>query len=845
MRTKKVAIIGAGPSGLVTAKTLLHNSSGQKYVPIIFDARDNVGGLWAQAVSSSSCSSLDSETGDDRDHNVDADADAEPRVTLNPSMRTNLSRFSVAFSDLSWETALGCADPPMFPRARQVGRYLEAYAERYVPGGCMRLRSRVVQTERVQGRDGACSWKVYWVEDLCRKQDTTQPSCSVSHDVKVEDYDLLVIASGYFARPWIPDLPGLSKFTGKVIHSSALGKQSESAAAGQSETLVVGGSMSGVEAASTLALRRSSLSSSIAPSTLQHKKTTITHVHSRPIWCLPLYLPQDHPSGTSSFLPLDLAMYDLSRRPPGPVEYAIGSLSAEKMAKTKAYFNALLGSDYERYGHSHSQQEDGDESSTQKNRSQPEWVAISNDYAEFVRSGDIKPITGRVLSVDPTDSATDKASVTIQTVHGIQTLENVTTIIMATGFSPFDSLSFLPEEVLAGLEIDHRDPCIPVILDQGSTIRSELPDLGFVGFYRGPYWGVMEMQARYLGRVWATGNKTLGEMGSRMQTLDQRKTLRSLRNPSNNEVLRAQFPMGDYVGLMEHFARELEMERKSLSPSDNDGSGPVVPARYTVGERNDETKRTLDDLCAILQQNHPATGAATSLAVFRALQGEWEIVSSPDAGPIDSEEDTTRPGEQAQKTEEVGMTDMIVFVPRHPLDPSHDREYILQRQNPRPIGTLPTTMQDPTPDPLSHGTILRLSESGAASHASQIEILHESRCGPSQLNQHHAWRLELSRLSPGEKDGESVIHGQTVPLRENDDRIAVKTHGDYTFYFCGVSIVKWESRAKQSGTGGALWNWSELGLGVTGGRKLIHDVGKMLTISIPIDEGHFPQWHSS
>lgn len=75
-------------------------------------------------------------------------------------MRTNLSRFTVSFSDLAWESVLGGTDVPMFPQAWQVGRYLETYTERYLSDQVVRLGCEVVHAVRevVGGRrDGLCS----------------------------------------------------------------------------------------------------------------------------------------------------------------------------------------------------------------------------------------------------------------------------------------------------------------------------------------------------------------------------------------------------------------------------------------------------------------------------------------------------------------------------------------------------------------------------------------------------------------------------------------------------------------------------------------------------------------
>ena len=57
-------------------------------------------------------------------------------------MPTNLSRFTVSFSDLAWQSVNLARDPdgaegsngnggalPLYPKAWQVGRYLEEYAK--------------------------------------------------------------------------------------------------------------------------------------------------------------------------------------------------------------------------------------------------------------------------------------------------------------------------------------------------------------------------------------------------------------------------------------------------------------------------------------------------------------------------------------------------------------------------------------------------------------------------------------------------------------------------------------------------------------------------------------------
>lgn len=166
MRSKKVAIIGkysvqtkprnstntdilgAGPSGLVTAKTLLHNYPNGTFAPVVFDSRHEVGGLWPYHEKVK--------------HN--RRSTGEPK-TLDPRMRTNLSRFTVAFSDLSWETVMGHPDVPIFPQAYQVGLYLATYAERFIPKDVLRLGCRVVRAVRMVEIDRGARWKIDWIRN--------------------------------------------------------------------------------------------------------------------------------------------------------------------------------------------------------------------------------------------------------------------------------------------------------------------------------------------------------------------------------------------------------------------------------------------------------------------------------------------------------------------------------------------------------------------------------------------------------------------------------------------------------------------------------------------------------
>ncbi|KAJ5181915.1 hypothetical protein N7449_012062 [Penicillium cf. viridicatum] len=740
MSPKKVAIIGAGPSGLVTAKTLLHNFPHGTFSPIIFDSQDKVGGLWSS-------------------HHHSPNQVNTPPVTLDPLMRTNLSRFTVAFSDLAWESVIPDADVPVFPQARQVGDYLACYSERYIPTYVLRLGCRVVKTiRRVEDGDDP-KWKVQWVHESTKK---AQPEYELPDDgVSSEYFDLIVIASGYFAQQYVPDIPGLKQFQsqGQIIHSSSLHYEREQPCFNETkdvngQVVVIGGSMSGVEAASAVALRQSS--STLSTHRIPYpQETKVHHIHSRPFWTLPTYLPHESSDGSPSFLPLDLAMYDLGRRPLGPIDYALGPIPEEKAVKTNSYFHSLLGGDYEKYAHMDSPR------GAEESRTQPPWVAIGNDYAEFVRCGAIQTSMGRVTAVK-SDPDTKQASLQYEGPDGVtKTIENVTAIVMATGFTPYKSLSSLPDEVLTTLEYSKTDPFSPLILDKGGTVRSEILDVGFVGFYRGPYWGVMEMQARFLGKIWSEVNN-----GVLCETDDQKQSLRSLRL-AHPDLARGQFPMGDYVGLMESFAKDLDISRSALESGDG-RSGPAVPARYTfvdtqTPDTEGETEKTLGALRDALVPGHETTRKAAASAIFRALHGTWK--SSQKAGTTGCEASGT-----------------LAFYPRYPTSTAYDREYVCVEAD---VGS--TGREQPLQDNVRF--IMRLAEVKFELATSRIEIWSSGladRLSADQLIQ--VW--ELTPLCQERKDGASIPGEYVISAKSVDSGSGVKYL--YTFHFKGVSILSWE-----------------------------------------------------
>jgi dimethylaniline monooxygenase (N-oxide forming) len=197
MRT--VAIIGAGPAGLVAARYLVAHG----LEPVLFEQGDSIGGQW---------------TGDPRYSGV------------WPSMHTNTSRVTTAFSDLPHARGT-----PIYPSNQELRAYLQRYTERFELGPRIRLKTRVEELRQ----DGKRGWTV-------RFSDSGEAS-------EIASYENVIVASGPHSKPSVPELAGLVSFSGAlgVCHSFAY-RQPEIYRG--KRVLVAGCSISSLEIASELAM---------------------------------------------------------------------------------------------------------------------------------------------------------------------------------------------------------------------------------------------------------------------------------------------------------------------------------------------------------------------------------------------------------------------------------------------------------------------------------------------------------------------------------------------------------------------------------------------------------------
>lgn len=163
---QKIAIVGAGLSGLVTAKTLLDYG----HDVTVFEKEDEIGGVWAPC-------------------------------RRYPGLTTQNTRDSYAFSDFRMPK-----DYPEFPTGPQMLAYLKSYALHFGLMPAVRLQHRIISaTPAASGG---------WV---LNGEHQDLPFTQM--------FDFLVVCNGTFSEPFIPQTGGMEDFMaagGQVMHTSTV-----------------------------------------------------------------------------------------------------------------------------------------------------------------------------------------------------------------------------------------------------------------------------------------------------------------------------------------------------------------------------------------------------------------------------------------------------------------------------------------------------------------------------------------------------------------------------------------------------------------------------------------------
>lgn len=183
----RVAVIGAGPSGLAALRAFQSAEKKKAKIPeiVCFEKQDNWGGLWNYTW----------RTG--------LDQYGEPvHCSMYRYLWSNGPKEGLEFADYSFEQHFGKQIASYPPRA-----VLFDYIEGRVKKAGVRKWIRFSTTVRMVNYDKKKGKFTVTVHDLKKDQ------------MYQEVFDHVIVASGHFSVPNVPEYPGFDKFNGRVLHA--------------------------------------------------------------------------------------------------------------------------------------------------------------------------------------------------------------------------------------------------------------------------------------------------------------------------------------------------------------------------------------------------------------------------------------------------------------------------------------------------------------------------------------------------------------------------------------------------------------------------------------------------
>lgn len=126
----------------------------------------------------------------------------------------------------------------------------------------------------------------------------------------------------------------------------------------------------------------------------------IVHVMPHPLVAIPTFV-QTGKASSPTFLPLDSLLYDISSRSEDPISFKYAHSTPEKKKQLQDILDNLMNgvkSEKDKNGSDDKPSFDsGDESSF---ASAFPYAIVSDSYIQFVRSGAIRPVLGRLISLE-------------------------------------------------------------------------------------------------------------------------------------------------------------------------------------------------------------------------------------------------------------------------------------------------------------------------------------------------------------------------------------------------------------------------------------------------------------
>ncbi|KAF7546317.1 hypothetical protein G7Z17_g8523 [Cylindrodendrum hubeiense] len=230
LEVSRVAIIGAGASGLAAAKYLLAE---KKFSEVrIFEQRATPGGTWNYSPLTREPNFTIPRTQPsavpDQAIWPNGSVDVEFLTPIYDQLETNIPHSLMSFADKAFPQGTS-----VFPRHSVVLQYLKDYAEGLEPS--ISYQTQVLNVEKSTLEDRLGPWKLQVLN--LKTNETTKA-----------EFDAIVVASGHYNDPFIPDIPGLVDFNKaypEAISHSKFYRHPEEYA--NKKVIIVGNSASGID----------------------------------------------------------------------------------------------------------------------------------------------------------------------------------------------------------------------------------------------------------------------------------------------------------------------------------------------------------------------------------------------------------------------------------------------------------------------------------------------------------------------------------------------------------------------------------------------------------------------
>ncbi|XP_019865671.1 uncharacterized protein LOC109594850 [Aethina tumida] len=173
----KIAVIGAGVSGLAAAKCCLEEG----HDVVVFEQTGSIGGTWVYT------------------DKIGLDENGLPvHSSMYRGLRTNIPKELMEFDDFHYPETL----KQSYVGQEQVLAYLEDFTKHFSLGKHIKLHHQVTEIEVAPEK----RWRIDY-------RDVRQNAA------KEEIFDAVMICNGHYFKPFLPEMSGLEKFSGTVIHS--------------------------------------------------------------------------------------------------------------------------------------------------------------------------------------------------------------------------------------------------------------------------------------------------------------------------------------------------------------------------------------------------------------------------------------------------------------------------------------------------------------------------------------------------------------------------------------------------------------------------------------------------